>query len=269
MASKFSELAKNFEDPEFVARMTVDYEFRHKTFGNAGFVQFPTHLQLIFFGLIDADIDKVDKMIRNDEQVKLDNLKGKRILDIGCGRDANLVYYLREQGIDAEGIDPCVNKPESFLMQQAVSGIKPVSGSIPREDNSYDLIFANSNRKLVNALGGCRDYLIQNMREGLEEEQIREIMNNSVMDSTFITLEGLRVLKQGGQFISYPGLLGINEVSIVGSILGLEAKVENFPVSSNFSEASILRERILYEDNKKIMEDYIRSLECRTVITKK
>ncbi|GET34184.1 hypothetical protein PbJCM13498_30470 [Prolixibacter bellariivorans] len=48
-------------------------------------------------------------------QLKVSQLK-EPVLDIGCGKDAPLVTYLREKGIDATGFDRFPSKNENVLM---------------------------------------------------------------------------------------------------------------------------------------------------------
>jgi hypothetical protein len=71
---------------------------------------------------------------------------GGKVLDVGCGKQASLVCWLRELGIDAEGIDPNVETDEPFLIKQTVNG--SAQQTIPRPDNYYVLIIAHQNTSL-------------------------------------------------------------------------------------------------------------------------
>ena len=51
----------------------------------------------------------------------LDKLKGKSILDIGCGDKQKLVYYLRSLGIDTDGIDSGIKAVAPFLASSIIS----------------------------------------------------------------------------------------------------------------------------------------------------
>lgn len=98
-----ADLSKQLRDPESLKNL-----------------QMPVSIQLRALGLIER------------------KLRGKRILDVGCGKEARLVRYLKKQGID-----PLVEKVdgETFLMKRAVTGIR--EEGIPRPDNYYGLVTAN------------------------------------------------------------------------------------------------------------------------------
>ena len=68
-----------------------------------GFYNNPISLKIINLGFTPKEIKE---------------LKGKRVLDIGCGSKSSLVYWMRELEIEAEGIDPRVEGAEQFLIKQ-------------------------------------------------------------------------------------------------------------------------------------------------------
>jgi hypothetical protein len=119
-------------------------------------------------------------------------LEGQKVLDIGCGRDSVLVYWLRELGVDAEGIDPIVSGGIPFLMQQAVNGFS-AEGRIPRADGHYKLVVA---------------HLPTSINRGLS--RIITINPNpptdEILRGTSVVLECARVLAQDGRFVCWPGI---------------------------------------------------------------
>tara|TARA_Y100000294_G_scaffold175270_1_gene194963 strand:- start:99 stop:371 length:273 start_codon:yes stop_codon:yes gene_type:complete len=62
-----------------------------------------------------------------------EDLQGKSVLDLGCGKNSLFVAFLRENGIDAEGIDPLVSANEFLIRGDAMR--------IPRTLNIMMLFF--------------------------------------------------------------------------------------------------------------------------------
>lgn len=113
--------------------------------------------------------------------------KGGKVLDAGCGKNADLVTWFKELGVDAEGIDPFIEKREPFLMNQNIEG----PNQIPRPDGHYSLIVAHQNTTLVSLSEGCF------FANPTPEEMGRG--RNAL-------LEILRVLNSSGNFRCWEGL---------------------------------------------------------------
>jgi SAM-dependent methyltransferase len=143
---------------------------------------------------------------------RIPNLKGENVLDAGCGREANLVYHLRKQGINAEGIDIMAPNDDGFLRQN-ITNIYPWEGSIMRSDNEYSAVFANSMNELTHAFSdqeeASRNFITELGVGALLrfETNLEKIKKRAPL----IILEILRVLKPGGYFISSPDLNKLEE----------------------------------------------------------
>jgi len=98
-------------------------EERDLVLGYQGRVRFPVWIQFSMLGLYDLH----------------KRLEGKKVLDIGCGDNADLVYWLRAHGVDAEGLDPRARDEPHFMKKTIRLG-----EGIPRGDNHYDLVLMNS-----------------------------------------------------------------------------------------------------------------------------
>lgn len=155
--------------------------FRDRNAWTNGFYNTPIALQVRTLGLSRKEINSIG---------------GKRVLDIGCGSNPALVYWLRELGAEAEGVDHLVAKEEPFLMKRAVGASGSEDGRIPRADGHYDLVLAN----LVSPL----QYGLSNMRS-LSQGTWGEPTAEHIVKATMIVLEGLRVLGPEGRFVCWPG----------------------------------------------------------------
>jgi SAM-dependent methyltransferase len=181
------------------------------------------------------------KMLGLDEK-RLNQLKGGNILDIGCGREANLVYHLRRRGVNAEGIDSRAPSGDGFLRQH-ITNVYPGEGSIMRGNEEYDAVFANSMDALTHAFSdqeeASRKVISMNGVVGLLrfEAQLKKTKNYAPA----VILEILRVLKPGGYFISSPDLNKLEdrmgkelrgcriEREPVGFVLELEKMIQDDP----------------------------------------
>lgn len=152
-------------------------------FGKTGQVNFPANMQMPNLGITQAFI----------ERTKISN---RKILDLACGKKANLVYYLRDKRVEAEGIDPVLELHEDFLIKQAVTSIYPNQGSIPRQDEYYNYVFAHQAYPITIGLTSTREYA----RLG------KEVIERLVRQSPIMLFEALRVLAKGGSFVCWPGL---------------------------------------------------------------
>ena len=146
----------------------------------------------------------------------LDKLKGKRILDIGCGDKPKLVYYLHSLGIEADGIDSEVKIMAPFLMLQTVNS----SNTIPKPNEYYDLVVAHS---------------VSPLRIGFTTLRYKEKFDFSIEvaqeEAVAIIHEAMRVLKRAGRFVVWPSLDLIEEAAPLLS--DYEIKHENLPEEKN------------------------------------
>ena len=88
--------------------------------------------------------------------LNIEGLKGKRLLDIGCGPKGQFVKYLRNKGIEAWGIDRLLEDTEKreFLLQAEAIEIPDLGGK-------FDIAIAHfSSFRLGNSF--FIDYGIQN-----------------------------------------------------------------------------------------------------------
>ena len=115
-----------------------------------------------------------------------------KLLDVGCGRNANFVEYLRRRGIPADGIDPRVEKEADYLMHSDAS-------SIPRPDRYYD--FATATTVFFDYGTEASRYFLTALRGGTvasrEEPQARKRMVGAVREIS-------RVLKTGSRPVIWP-----------------------------------------------------------------
>ena len=124
------------------------------------------------------------------EQVglNLSGFKGK-ILDVGCGRKARTVFYLKQKEIDAEGVDLELAVQAPHLMQA------DVSDRIPRQDNNYDFAYSN--------LSVFKDGMasIQNAQTQICGYNFYENLKWPLL---YTLDEVMRVLKPGSSFAVWP-----------------------------------------------------------------
>jgi SAM-dependent methyltransferase len=170
--------------------MTTE-EMRNALFGMPGKVQYPLEMTLDDLGL---------------DEKRLREFKGKGVLDIGCG-EGILVEFLREMGIQAEGIDPHAPS-KTYFMRRKINGVYPMAESIPRPDGSYELVVAHSVTQFVHAFSSFRDQIRRVSAEVAlgDFSSVDEMLKTSGIEAHLAMLESLRVLKHGGKMIVYPGL---------------------------------------------------------------
>jgi len=123
------------------------------------------------------------------------SLSGKRVLDIGCGKSARLVRYLREYVIEAEGIDDEI-WGDTYTINRDWR-------KIPREDGVYDVVVSHMALSILGSALRVDDAAgkitknqrkhIQRWAEDLFLEGIRE---------------ALRVMKPDGSFVYFPASFG-------------------------------------------------------------
>ena len=181
--------------------------------------QYPVFEQLRDFGLTLRDVKNI----------------GGKVLDIGCGIDANLVRHLRDNDIDAEGIDPLVRGEEDFLIKQEVAGVKPNPGYIPRENSTYKLILGYMNpllfvghfiQRINRIMKGAKGNPLVDKRSFREtNKQIREYKRNARQKGKILVQESLRLLdKNGGKIIFYLGI-GVLEQDLTSVFKKYDAQV--------------------------------------------
>ena len=166
-----------------VEQMVIfDHSEFHQSFGPDGNIRWPLFIQALALGITKKTVH---------------SLKGKKVLDIGCGEQHDLVTYLRKMEVDAEGIDPKIKESQPWLIGAAIGGDK----SIPRPDGHYDLI-----------LGHCMYPVYQGLQEGKVDAE-------DIASSMIKMIETLRVLKNSGGFVAYPE---INKKEGLGAIIGYD-----------------------------------------------
>lgn len=149
-----------------------------------GEYNYNSELQLLELGLEEADIQE---------------MIGRKVLDLGCGL-GNLTEFLRQRGIDAEGID-AEAPSKSYFMRRKIGS--KTEGTIPREECYYDLILAHGFTPLglafSSAGGGYQDFPIVKQ------------------EGEAVLSEALRVLKKGGRMIAVPqlDLLDVNRLTSI------------------------------------------------------
>lgn len=172
-------------------------------------------------------------------------------MDIGCGKNAYLVRYLRSKGIEAEGIDPTIIDYEKFLISRVVG----LPSSIPRENHSYDLVVTNSNPIFYLGLSSYRDLERKIAEENHEDpSEVNGRINRALVDSHLVILEAMRVLKRNGKFIIWPDADMIGDLGNLLEREGYKSEREKLP----FNLAEIPRQR------EEQIKDKMRSLGMRT-----
>jgi hypothetical protein len=152
--------------------------------------------------------------------------RGKRILDIGCGLDANLVEFLRTRGIEAEGIDPVVKADKPYLIRAPIYGLIQNEGAIPRPDNHYDLVLSHGNSTL-RVFTDFKDTDMKTFNEMAEDEahDLEERLafkrdnarafNDGCLCGVFMLAEMLRVVHPEGKVVCYPGFTKLSSSGLL------------------------------------------------------
>jgi len=214
-------------------------------------------MQLACFGLSLAELKSLD---------------GK-VLDFGCGKDANLVSYLRSHGIAAEGIDPALQQEADHLMKKEVSEISPLQGCIPRPDNTYQLIVSNMVNPLITAFSVSQEdnvaYCKANSPPRFSTE-IEQEMTDLTLRCTFAIMELTRVLAPTGRYICFPSLSNLNNAC--GGIIdqaGYTISREKTGMHMGGEELIKPIESLLGIDLEEVMKIVIEAADYRTVIKPK
>ena len=158
----------------------------HEALASApGEVPFPLDIQLCALGL------------HTDESRAA--LRDKRVLDIGCGRDATLVRFLRAEGIDAEGIDK-YGPNEPYVIRGCLRAVYPGDGCIPRDDGTYDVVLTNSFPLIDQAFS----LPIKGQGVIAPRSALKESVSPEEFVQGYICLsETLRVLRPGGRYVNH------------------------------------------------------------------
>lgn len=120
-----------------------------------------------------------------------------RLLDIGCGRYAKFVEFLRTRQINAEGIDPRIDPECSYLMCGEAS-------AIPRLDDYFDYAMSHYSAFRTGIKIGD-DPLCSHLIDLPEFRTTCDFVYSGFRDQLVKTLfETLRVLRSGGRFVIYP-----------------------------------------------------------------
>lgn len=127
--------------------------------------------------------------------LKVDELRGKRVIDIGCGRDANLVRYLRGKGVEAEGIDVELREENKYIEQVKASRMR-------KRANRYDMAVSHNAHFKDGMLSDLYAVTILAGREAAKAQYERnEVELVRIIDQT------IKALKPGCSFVIWPAPL--------------------------------------------------------------
>lgn len=143
-------------------------------------------------------------------------LKGKRVLDFGCGI-GSLVRKLRKEGVLAEGIDPRAPNREHFYRIH-VEGVGRKRG-IPVEDGRYNTIVSFQNPTLNIAFTGLRDTWLDGL-SGVLLDAGKSELDKTLGDASYAVSEIGRTLARRGRAIIYPAARTIEQYA--GHLLRLD-----------------------------------------------
>lgn len=175
--------------------------FKLLTGGNA-YLQVPIEFQIALLGLDSKTIKK---------------LKGKTGLDIACGKGF-LVEELRKKGILFEGIDLEAPKDKPYFILQNITNVHPLIGSIPKQDNSYEIVTAFQCNVLNRGFtqGGTIRTAIENAGSEIQDDWHTTRYQHA--QSTLY--EAIRVAKPGCKVVVYPSLTRLKET--IGPLLKMQ-----------------------------------------------
>lgn len=185
-------------------------------------LQVPVEFQLALLGL-------------NEETIK--NLQGKTGLDIACG-NGSLVEDLIDKGILFEGID--LQAPEKpYFIRQNITNVSPLIGSIPRDDDSYDIVTAfqcwDLNRGFT--MPGVFRTAVETEGEGANDDRYTARYQHA--QST--VYEATRVAKPGCKVVAYPALTRLEET--IGPLLRMQGiSFHTEPIDKKVVEAYLKSE---------------------------
>lgn len=121
------------------------------------------------------------------------------VLDVGCGRHANLVEHLNGSGLRAEGVDPEILEElasRDYLMKQKAK-------DIPRPDGHYGT--AVTHMSLYQGGMMFPGFTSHEKKNGDPIEAYTEFYRETIKPELMATLEETRrVLRPGGKFIIHP-----------------------------------------------------------------
>ena len=200
-----------------------------------GIVNFPLIFQRESLGLEDSIVEE---------------LKGKRVLDIGCGSEARLVRYLRQNCVDAEGIDQ-FSSSDPYILNQII-----FPTPIPRESGTYDLVVAHS---LDIFDSGLTKYGQIQKRVERAAGIVSLNLEDPVKSARFVLCESLRVLKTGGRLITRPAL-------DIERLKGYEISKEDIRRTTFREEGLSMYAPLVYYFS--LSKDFFKFMEQRTIIGK-
>ena len=210
-------------------------------------IQVPLKFQMPLLGL-------------DDETIK--SLKGKTGLDIACG-NGSLVEELGARGVLFEGIDPeSPDKP--YFIVQKITSVSPFMGSIPRDDNSYDIVtvFQCSDLNRGFTLGGEIRTAFETSQNGGQDDW--HTIRYKHAQSTLYEI--VRVVKPRGRVVVYPALSKLEEK--IGPLLRIQGiSFGTEPVDEKLAKEYLTSEHPFPE---MITDNYLREFGLfeRTVLVK-
>lgn len=157
----------------------------------------------------DVPLDYQLKMLGLEGET-LDDMKGKRVLDLACGV-GELVDYLCTQGVRAEGIDPRA-PDKNYFTRREVTGTRRGEG-FPAVDENYDFIISFQNPILNQGTGkGKLDFLREiGLPVGLPPGFAHAHLESLCKCARCMILEMGRTLVVGGRTLIYPALTELDE----------------------------------------------------------
>jgi hypothetical protein len=134
----------------------------------------------------------LDYILTNLGIEDVSKLECKKVVDIGCGKDARLVRFLRNKGVLADGIDPLAKGNEDYLFRTTGS-------KTGKESDYYDLAVCH--------MAHFKDGMLVNMhliKCMVGEDAARQIYQNKKQEMYATTNEAIRILKPETRLIIWP-----------------------------------------------------------------
>ncbi len=165
-------------------------------------------------------------------------LKGKIVLDLACGC-GSLVNYLRENGVNAQGLDPRAPEADHF-MRCSVLGLG--DRGIPVGDCSYDAVFSFQNVPLNTAFGSAGDYWLE--RNASFGEAATRQFSQRCGEAHYMISEIGRVLRPGCKATIYPFLYKLK------SNASLTLRAEGLQYAESKVDSHLARKYANWEDRQ-------------------
>lgn len=153
--------------------------------------------------------ERLDMFGQYPLDVVLDNLaldipamNGSRVLDLGCGATANLVRYLREKGVDAEGLDSEFDDNVVHGHRKIPYLMRAEASAIPRPDEHYSAVISHYAAFIPGTVRYASKFAREIERRIPLKERTTDVQEFQAQER--ILQEALRVLNEGGKLIITP-----------------------------------------------------------------